>query len=320
MLAVHLFKIGSWLCHHIPGAITYRFAAVAGELYYWLNRKHSRHADRNMQIVLGEPTINRKVRMAARRSFRNYAKYMIDFMRLTHPDAKPLPGFSGEGGWDYFEEGLAKGKGLMLFTPHFGNWDGAIHLVTSHGYKLHSVAKDFQPRELNAIIQGSRERMGIKIYSLEGALRGLYNALKKNEAVVLLLDSPLKGEGVVVEMFGKPVRFAQGPATLAVKTGAGLMLGYVARQPGNSTFYGVWEPSLEYELTGDKERDIVAITQQMAKVIERLIRRHPDQWYMFRPLWLTEEEIEEHQKLEQQQEQRRSRRKNVLVESVAPGD
>lgn len=311
MIAVYLFKIASWLCLKTPRAISYRFAAIAGELYYWIARNHSRKADHNMQIVLGEPKINRRVRLMARRSFRNYAKYMIDFLRQSRYDAPLLPGFIGEGGWEYFDKELARGKGLMLFTPHFGNWDGAIGLVSSHNYKLHSVANNFKPAELNQLIQGTREHMGIKIYSPEGALRGLYGALKKNELVVLLLDSPLKNEGVVVEMFGKLARFAPGPATLALKTGASLMMGYVVRQPGNSTYYACWEKPVEYQLTGDKERDVEIITQQMAKQIESLIRRHPDQWYMFRPLFLNEEETAQYQEQRRQQEARRSSRRKA---------
>lgn len=295
MLAVNLFKIASWVCFNTPRRLSYRVATVAGEIYYWVAREHSRKADRNMQIVLGEPKINRRVRLVARRSFRNYAKYMVDFLRQSHPQAAKLPGFVGQGSWQYFDDILAKGKGAVLFMPHFGNWDGAIGLVSTYGdYNLHSVANDFKPPELNQLIQSSRERLGIKIYSSEGALRGLYTALKKNELVVLLVDSPLKSEGVIVELFGKPVRLAQGPAALALKTGAGLMMGYIVRQPGNDTYYAAWEKPLEYELTGNKERDIEIISQQIANNIEMLIRRHPDQWYMFRPLWLTPEESEKY--------------------------
>jgi KDO2-lipid IV(A) lauroyltransferase len=324
MIAVYLFKIASWLCLKVPGAIMYPAASIGGELYYWIARKHSRKADYNMMIVLGEPKINRKVRLMARRSFRNYAKYMIDFMRQSRYDVPLVPHFVGQGGWEYFDKELAKGHGLMLFTPHFGNWDGAIGLVTSHGYKIHSVANKIKPPELNDLIQGTREHMGIKIYTPEGALRGLYSALKNNELVVLLIDSPLKNEGIVVEMFGKLARFAPGPATLAVKTGASVMMGYVVRQPGNNTFYACWEKPLDYQLTGNKEQDIQNITQLIAKQIERLIRRHPDQWYMFRPIFLTEEEEAQYRS-----ESRRLRRQKVgagragrteRLESAATGD
>ncbi len=322
MLIVYIFKIASWLCYKVPRRISYAVATIGGELYYWIARNHSRHADRNMRIVLGEPKINRRVRLVARRSFRNYAKYMVEFLAQSHPKAPTRPGFMGQGGWHYFDSALEQGKGLMLVTPHLGNWDAAIELVCGYSkYQLHTVAHDFKPPELNKLIQGSRERLGIKVYSPEGALRGLYNALKKNEVVVLLIDSPLKNEGIIVEMFGKPVRFAQGPATLALKTGAGIMLGYVTRQPGNQTFYAVWEAPLQYEVTGDRERDIVQVTQLLAKSIEQLIRRHPDQWYMFRPLWLTEEEVIEHERHQQKSGERRSRRKSVApVESVASVD
>ncbi len=317
MLAIFIFKTASWLSYHCPDRLRYALATVAGELYYWIARRHSSYADRNLQIVLGEPKINRRVRLMARRSFRNYAKYMLDFLRQPYLTPKYFHEAAGQVGWPILNEAMAKGKGVLVITPHFGNWDGAAMVVGMTGIKVSTVANDFKPPELNELIQGTRSRYNVKIYSPKDALRGLYTTLKNNGMVALLFDSPVEGDGVVVNFFGRPARFPSGPATIALRTGAELMLGYLARQPGNRTYYGMWEKPLSFETTGDRDKDIEIVTQAIAYTIEGLVRRHPDQWYMFRKLWLDENEIAEYEKrkAEAAAKPRRASRKVAKTES-----
>lgn len=305
-LLINSYKTISWLLWKLPTWLTYSLAAIGGEIYYWIMRDHSHYADVNLQIVLGEPKINRRVRQVARRSFRNYVKYMVDFLRQPHLSGQEIAGLVTATGWDFVEEAQTYGKGVMLISPHFGNWDGAATVAAAHGYNISSVAKDFNPPELNELLQGARRNKGIKIYSLKDSMRGLVNTLKKNDMVVLLLDSPLQNEGIVVNFFGRPVRFAAGPATLVYMTGSKVVLGYMTRQPGNRSFYGGWEPIVQYELTGERDHDIQAITQAIANDVEKLVRRHPDQWYMFHHIFLTEVEIAEHER--QQNSVKKTRR------------
>jgi Kdo2-lipid IVA lauroyltransferase/acyltransferase len=309
MRLAKIYLIISKILYIVPTAPIYRLAAIGGEIYYWLNRRHSRKADENMRVVLGEPTVNRRVREVARRSFRNYCKYMVDFLRQQHTQHGEFEALCMVGGWQHLTQSLDKNKGIVLVTPHFGNWDGAAVVVMQYGVTMHSVAKDFEPKDLNDLVQGARRRKGLVIYSPKEALRGLYTALKTNEIVVLLIDSPVEGDGVVVDFFGKPARFASGPAMLAYRSGAAIMFGYVVRQPGDTGTYGIWEPPLEYETTGDRDQDILNITQKFAKAMEKAIRRHPDQWYMFRKLWLDEAEFSEYQKSQELAATRPKKRK-----------
>jgi KDO2-lipid IV(A) lauroyltransferase len=312
-VVVNGYKTISWLLWKLPQWFTYPLAAVGGEFYYWLNRNHSHYADLNLQIVLGEPSINRRVRQVARRSFRNYVKYMIDFLRQPHLTIQEIAALITSSGWEYITEAQNYGKGVMLISPHFGNWDGAAAVATAHGYTLSSVAKDFDPPELNELLQGARRAKGIKIYSLKDSMRGLVSTLKANGMVVLLLDSPLQNEGIVVNFFGRPVRFAAGPGTLVYMTGAKVVLGYMARQPGNRTFYGCWEPVNDYELTGERDHDIKAITQGIANEVEKLVRRHPDQWYMFHSIFLSDAEYAEYEKQQQSHKKARRPRPNAAA-------
>src|SRR5207244_3683928 len=117
-------------------------------------------------------------------------------------------------------------------------------------------------------------------------------ALKKNEAVTILFDKPEPDQGVPVQFFGETAYVPAGPGAIALKTRAAVVVGYCVRMPGDKTFYGAVNPPLEYEslLTGNKDEDIRIITQQMVSEMEKVIRRYPDQWYMFREMWPRTEE------------------------------
>jgi KDO2-lipid IV(A) lauroyltransferase len=314
VLTFYIFKVASRLSFHSPGWLRLVIANLAGDIYYWAVRNHSRKSDESIRIVLGEAVINRRVRQVSRQCFRNYAKYMLEFLRLPHVDlleGREVPSC----GWDLVDASLERGKGTILITSHFGNWDIAALLATSRGYKMSALANDFKPPQLNELIQGARRRMGLVIYSPKDALRGLYSSLKNNGMVVLLLDSPLQhaeSDYIAVDFFGKLARFPVGPARLAHRTGAQIMFGYVARQPGDKHYYGMWEPPLTYEVTGDRDEDVKAITQACARELETLIRRHPDQWYMFRKLWLDEEEYALHLVEQERNKERKMARTNKI--------
>ena len=292
----HAFKLFSIAAYKTPHWLRNGFAAVVGEGYYWLAREHSRKADENIRRVLGEPTVNRRVRHIARRSFRNYIKYMTELLRNPHMKLEEIEQAVVTGSWHDLENAVAT-KGLMTVTVHFGNWDIAGGLVGVRGYRTTSVANDFNPPDLNELIQGTRRHRGISIYSAteKETVRKLYTALERREIVALVLNSPLhSSEGVIVDFFGAPARFPKGPAAIALKKGVAVLVGFVARQPGNNTYYALWSKPLECEPTGDRNRDIQCLTQLIANEVEKLVRRHPDQWYMFRQLWLTPQEATEY--------------------------
>ncbi len=189
---------------------------------------------------------------------------------------------------EHLEAARSAGKGLVIVTGHIGNWDIAGALLGHMNLPLHAVADRFEPERMNDLINGAREKHGIHILYLDtGSLKQMFMALKRNEIVMLLFDRPQPEDGVAVQFFGETAYLPPGPAAITIKTGAALMTGYALRDPGDKTFSGRFEEPIEYKhlLTGDKEADIQRVTQEMVNRFERIIREHPEQWYMFREMW-----------------------------------
>lgn len=279
----------SYVSGRVPVRFAYWMGALVGDFIYLTWRRHSGNAVSNMRRVLGETADWRVVKEKARDSFRNYAKTLVDFLRFPHLDREEIDAAVPlKSGLHYLDEALAKGKGVVVVTGHIGNWDMAGAVLGHKGLPLHAVADRFEPQKMDDLINGTREKHGLNILSLEpGSLKQIFTALKKNEIVLLLFDRPQPGEGVAVQFFGETAYLPPGPAAIAIRTGAALSIGYCLRQRGDKRFRGVFEPPIEYQqlLTGDKEADIQRVTQEIVNRFERVIREHPDQWYMFREMW-----------------------------------
>jgi KDO2-lipid IV(A) lauroyltransferase len=280
------FRAAIWLAARVPRGLAYRACALGGELYFWLNPGHSHKAVENYAVLLADDVGSARVRQMARQSFRNYAKSLFDFFRQMSIDPDLIEADTFTTGWEHVEAGLARGRGIVLVTPHFGNWDLAAGLTAARGYPMVALADRFTPPEVDRLVHWSRNRTGLGIVTLDsGSLRRTIQLLRRNVIVAFLADRPQREGGVEVCFFGAPAWFPTGPARFALRTGATILLGYVGRRPGDRTFYGNFEPIDSVDLTGDEATDIRAQTQVIVQAMEGLLRQYPDQWYMFRQMW-----------------------------------
>jgi lauroyl/myristoyl acyltransferase len=295
----YFYKSTSYVSDKLPLRFTYWVGSLVGDLIYLVLKRHSANAVSNMRRVLGPDAPWQTVKHMARQSFRNYAKTMVDFLRFPHMNQTEInQAVPIRYGVEHLHAALKKGNGALVVSGHIGNWDLAGAVVLGMGLPLNAVADSYEPKRMDELINGTRERVGMNIIRVStGSLRQIFTALKKNEVVVLLFDRPeAADQGVPVKFFGETAYVPAGPAAIALKTRATVLIGSCLRRPGNKTFYGAVEPAIDYEpyLTGDKEQDIKIITQIIVYKMEQIIRRHPDQWYMFREMWpRTEEDDEE---------------------------
>jgi len=285
----YFYRGTSWVASKLPLRVSYVIATLAGDVVYYTWRRHSANAVSNMRRVLGPDASWQAVKRLTRSSFRNYCKTLVDFLRMPYLDqhdvhkAVPI-----RYGMDQLFIAHEMGRGTLIVSGHVGNWDMAAAVMLGYGLPLNAVSETHEPKKMDDLVNGTREKAGMKIIRLEtSSLRNIFTALKKNEAVTILFDKPEPDEGVPVRFFGETAYVPAGPGAIALKTRASVLVGYCVRMPRDKTFSAVVEPPVEYEslLTGNKDEDIKIITQQMVSQMESVIRRYPDQWYMFREMW-----------------------------------
>lgn len=288
MAIYYLYRLAGLLLPLIPPRLGYWFFARLGDVIYHLSREARRNVRHNLRHVLGAEASEASLEDTVRQVFRNQLKNYFDLFRLPHLRPDELAKVLTLQGWEYLEEALAAGRGVILVSGHCGNFDAVGQIMAFRSYKVIVVAEHLQPERLYQYISQLRESQGLQIIPVDGALKAIFKALRRNEMVALAADRDVTGSGIVVDFFGVPARLPDGYARLARRTGARIVVGFSVRRPDN-TFLAYAEPPLEVEVTEDRERDVQAIVEKVVALLERYLRQHPEQWVMFQPIWPVEE-------------------------------
>src|SRR5207237_6885340 len=128
-----------------------------------------------------------------------------------------------------------------------GNWDLGGALLSQRGYPMAVVVDTFHNSRLNALVQGTRAALGMRIIPREQAARRVIQALRRNEALAILMDRPASGDaGVEVDFFGRCTVVPAGAATLALRTGARIVPAGMVRLPDNN-FIGLVDRCIDFE-------------------------------------------------------------------------
>lgn len=240
----------------------------------------------NMRRVLGPNASEAEVRRIARRAYRNYTRLITDMLLMPGMSNEELEMKLKTDAWTTLESALAGGKGVLLVSGHFGHPMIAGLLLASRGYKVNVIAEMHSILGINAVVRSYHANWGLRPIPMEYGLKRVYRALRNNELVAIIIDRPVLDEpnGVPITLFGQQTRWPAGCATLSLRTGANILVGYVAREP-DATYQCTLKWLDKPLTTGNQEPDVQAITQQIANILEEGISRYPDQWFMFRRTW-----------------------------------
>ena len=286
-----LTELASWLAGKVPRRARLALAGPITTLVYyaWVSKRHVTIA--NMAQVLGVAPSDARARRLARQSWRNYGRYVSDFLYLPNAtpeqimarmhDVSAAPG--AFAGVDAIRE---QGKGLIIATAHFGAWDIAGVAIASR-MPLYVLVDTFTDPRMDEMIQKQRAQFGLHVLRAEKSPRPILRALKEGGAVAIVVDRPMtEGDGVPVTFFGRRCYVPGGVAQLALLSGAPIAVGCASYDDQYSTTYYLrLAETLTPERTGDREGDTIALTQRIYNVLENIIRERPNQWYMFRPFW-----------------------------------
>ena len=280
------WRIGAALAQRVPARPLYAFAVAMGEVGYLTWTTKRRIAKHNFSIVLGRPSTDREVAQVARRSFRNFAKYVVEIMRFPLLGVADFERLVAVEGREHLRGALAHGKGVIFVSIHFGNFElGGARIADE--IPLNVIADELENQRLMDLLVGNRAHKNITLLAPDGAAKKVLHALRRNEMVGLMMDLGPRAQAfdnVEAEFFGTPTAFPAVAANLARVSGAPIVVAAVVRQRDN-TFTGIALPPIFVERTKQAAEDVQRATQAIARDLEGFVTRWPDQWYIFRPMW-----------------------------------
>jgi KDO2-lipid IV(A) lauroyltransferase len=283
-------KLAGLLSRLLPRKVGYGLARRLADFYVVFDRRGRENVIANLRRIhqySGVSLTRRALRVLARENFLNFAKYLVDFFQFLRPQPERLQRLVDFGNTtEIFDKLLAHGKGVIAITAHLGNWELGASALAGLGYKLNVVALWQPDPKLNELYQRHRMARQLNPIPMGRAARGCLAALRRNEIVALVGDRDFTGSRNTVEFFGQPARLPEGPAKLALVTGAPLLPVFMVRTPNDTFKYIVEEP-----IWADKERDSVeSVMRRVAIAMEHAISQHSEQWFLFHNLWDVEED------------------------------
>ena len=275
------YLAGERVINALPRRLAMPAAAAVGNAAFDLAGAKADLIAQNLSRPMALPPEHPLVRRAARRSFRNYAKYLVDMMRigeLSEADAERMVGIDNP---EILELAQAEGKGVLLCTAHIGGMDMIGPGMKLLGESLHVVADDTTYGRLYDHLAEARARQAIFVIGWRN-LRGMFKVLRENGNLVLFCDGGYRRGDVPVELCGDATTLPIGPATLSAKTGAPIVT-VACRRTDEDRFETRGLPLIHCASTEPAE--IHRATQAVADALTAVIAEDPGQWYMFRPVW-----------------------------------
>ncbi|HEY7501573.1 MAG TPA: lysophospholipid acyltransferase family protein [Vicinamibacterales bacterium] len=267
----------------LPMRVVLAFGSLVGRAFYVVDGAHRRRALRNIRAAFPLRSAS-ECRAIARGMFSHFGRLLtvlLKFSTMTPQQMLARVTFEGE---ERVVSAHAQGKGVLLFTGHFGFWE--INALV-HALELRPMSVLARPLDnplLHDLLESTRRRTGNSVIYRRGAIRRVLRALESNEAVAVLIDQHIQtADAVYVDFFNRPAATTSALAALALRTGAPVVPVFALPLPGGR-FRMVYEHAVDPPSADDPDA-IRELTQRCTDVLEMYVRRYPELWLWMHRRW-----------------------------------
>jgi Kdo2-lipid IVA lauroyltransferase/acyltransferase len=180
---------------------------------------------------------------------------------------------------------MQEGKGLLMVTAHYGNFEIAGFLMSLFGFKIYSVARPLDNKFISAYLYGVRQQAGQTIIDKKGAAEMMSSIVSSGAALGFIADQDAGRKGIFVDFFGRKASTYKSIALLAVTYNIPIAVGY-SRRIGNGFFFEIAINRIIFPQDWqDKDDPVFWITAEYTKAIENFIREDPTQYWWLHRRW-----------------------------------
>ena len=230
------------------------------------------------------------VRELARRAYAHLGRSTIETALLSSLGREGILDLVTEvTGWDAIEEAHAAGRGIVIVSGHFGNWELAGAYLPARGIPMDVIVRQQANPLFDDFLDATRARLGMSVVNDSEAVKRTPRALREGRAVGFVSDQGLLGlASTFVPFFGRPARTPRGAAVFALRFDAPVVFITAVRLPGGT--YRFVAERVEVQLTGDREADSDAIVRRYTEILEAWVRRAPEQYFWHHRRWRRQPE------------------------------
>lgn len=261
-----------------------KFSLLLAYFFYYIFPIRKNVVLKNLQIAYPENNIS-VVKKSALRIYKSFAITLVELLYLPYMSRQKIIDAVECINPELIIEKYKEGKGIILLSSHFGNWEFiAISVAMQIGIPFSVIVKPLRNPYVFEWMNKARTKFGNEIVPLGISIRKTYQTLKEKKIVAMVADQRGPREGVRVNFFGRVVSVYTGPAALALKTGSPIIFGVPVRQK-NYKYRTVLVEISKTDLPENDEDKIKEISQRHTAYLEKIIRENPEQWLWMHDRW-----------------------------------
>jgi len=243
----------------------------------------------NLRRVFGDRIPEPEIEALAQSHYAHLGRLVGEFVRYRWMSPARKRTLVRVEGVDVFTNAWEAGRGVLVLTGHFGNFEVSTIVGLAQFPELrnrvHFVRRAIKPAWLDALVNRRMRNAGFGTIGKRGSLDRMLALLERGDAIVFPFDQHASGpDGIGVEFFGHAAGTFRSLAIIALATGAPVLPAAAWREPDGTHVLRV-EPPLPTISTGDADQDIRLTTRIYNQALERLVMRHPDQWWWVHRRW-----------------------------------
>ncbi len=269
----------------LPLSIALFIAKSLGRASFGLVAKYRNQTLDNLRLAFPDKS-EQEIRRIAVKVFENIGKIAAELINFPKINKSNIDKFVRIENFDLLDNELKKGKGVILLTAHFGNWELLALTMRVKGYPGSAIGRRIYFHKYDEYLNHLRKVNDVNVIYRDQSPRSILKVLRANRIIGMLADQDVDSvDGVFVDFFGKSAYTPVAPAALAMASGASLVPAFIIRSGGKHVLT-IGKP-IEMVNTGNKESDLLTNTKRWSDVVESYIRRYPDQWVWMHRRWKT---------------------------------
>lgn len=221
----------------------------------------------------------------ARESYRHLGREALTIVALGASNAEEIRERTRIVGWERLKEAVDQGRGIVMATAHFGNWELGGASVAARGIPTDAVVQKQRNPLVERDVAALRQALGVRQIDRRHAPRQVLRSLREGRLIGFVADQNAGRHGVFVPFFGTPASTHRGAALFAIRSGAPLFFGVALRQPDGG--YECRVSPVETDRTGSLDEAVTRLTAAFTRRLEDEIRTAPEQYFWLHNRWRT---------------------------------
>jgi len=270
----------------LPFKAAFHLCSFLSLVTYYILARERRKTLANLRFAWGKEKSEKEIREIARNVFKNSGRILAEAVCLPKLGVPYLESCVTIENPERIITPYKEGRGVIGLTAHLGNWEYmAAVMANILKIRFAVIAREYSNPWLNRLLEKNRSSIGVDvIYRGESGL-AILRRLKNKEGLGILADQNIRGEGIMVDFFGHPAKTLKAVAELILRTQTPVVPLFIIRNKDLTKHRLIVENPLIYTVTGNKEIDLKNIAESYTKIIEKYVRRFPDQWMWMHNRW-----------------------------------